>query len=198
MSSGTEVKQWIFVEVRLQIRSDKYSLLWTEGINRQCFLLSPVFRRWKLLHKFVKVGCWRVRLLRVGRLHYVHTFIPFLQINRRYCKWIRMGGRRRLVIGLVHTFLSFKNDGSGVVYIRYYFMRFLVLLFQTLRVVRSWVAASTRVLTCTITPFPLLNNIRYWIDDFLACAKERASALAIEVEVENGGVILVYRGLKLV
>ena len=54
-------------------------------------------------------------------------------------------------------------------------------------------AASTRVFACTIASFPFSGNIRNWVNHFLACAQERAFALAIEVKVENSGVGLVNR-----
>jgi hypothetical protein len=53
--------------------------------------------------------------------------------------------------------------------------------------------ASTRVFACTIASLPFSGNIRNWVNHFLACAQERASALAIEVKVENSGVGLVNR-----
>ncbi len=103
------------------------------------------------------------------------------------------------VIGLVHTFLSFRNDSlrSVIVFSRW-FLGLFALLFQTLRFVRSCMAASARVFTCTITSLPFYCNMRYGVGYFLGCAQARASALTIEVEVENSGIGLVYRRLKLV
>jgi hypothetical protein len=198
VSFGTEVKQWFLVEVRLLFWSDQYSLLWTKGIDGHRFLVGPVFGRRKLLYKFTEVGSWRVRLIGVGRLNDVHAFIPFFQIDRRYSQRVCVGSRG-FVISLVHTFLSFRNDSwRSVLVCRHLFLGLFGFLFQTLRVVRSWMAASTRVFACTIASFPFSGNVRYRVNHFLACAQERASALAIEVKVENSGVGLVNRWLKLV
>ncbi len=134
-----------------------------------------------------------MRLIGVGRLYDVHTFIPFFQIDRRYSQRVCVGSRG-FVISLVHTFLSFRNGSwRSVLVCSHLFWGLFGFLFQTLRVVRSRMTASTRVFACTIASFLFSGNIRNWVNHFLACGQERASALAIEVKVENSGVGLVNR-----